>query len=130
MIVQSSNTEKLKAQLKEERAAIMSNEEQERSTEEMTKEASNTSEDEVADSKKEGVSEFSQGAEQSQEQSEVQAQTMPTTQQPPKMVIKLPPRLTTNEIKELAFTIKSEKEDQSKQKPSSIGGLFSSVFGG
>jgi hypothetical protein len=29
----------------------------------MTKEASNTSEDEVADSKKEGVSEFSQGAE-------------------------------------------------------------------
>jgi hypothetical protein len=47
------------------------------------------------------------------------------------MVIKLPPRLTVNEIKEMAFTIKSQYEGgESKKKPGNVvGSIFSTMFG-
>lgn len=44
------------------------------------------------------------------------------------MVIRLPPRLTANEIKEIAFTVKNDTD--SKNKPNSMSGLFSCIFGG
>ena len=48
--------------------------------------------------------------------------------EPPKMVIKLPPRLTVNEIRDMAFTIKSQNEEGSKKKPESMSSLFSTMF--
>jgi hypothetical protein len=46
------------------------------------------------------------------------------------MVIKLPPRLTVNEIREMAYSHKSQQDEDSKKKPAAtMGNLFSSVFG-
>jgi hypothetical protein len=45
------------------------------------------------------------------------------------MVIKIPARLTVNEIREMAFSVKSQQDEGSKKKPANMGSLFSSVFG-